>query len=438
MTLIDRERLVCIGRVGAAHGLAGELKVKALAEDAGYYETLQELYLDTPHGLRQARVEALRVHGSGWLLKVAGIEDRTAAEGVKGALVLVAPEQIKPLAPGEYFTRDLVGCEVMTAAGLAVGKVREVLDTPANPVLEIHGAAGEVLVPLVAGIVVAVDIAARRVTIDPPPGMVPEPEPPDGPKRIEVLTLFPELFGPFLKEGLIGRAMQNGLLAVETLNFRGHGLGRHRQVDDVPYGGGAGMVLRPEPLFAAVRERREANRARGKDTWVVLLTPQGRPFRQADAAALARRKETLVFVCGRYEGFDERARTLADDELSLGDFVTLGGEAPAMAMIEAVSRLVPGVLGNPESCAEESFAGGRLEYPQYTRPPEFEGLKVPDVLLSGNHGEIARWRKEQARERTALRRPDLTGRETRPAAATDDPPHRAPRGRARRNRSRES
>ena len=232
--------------------------------------------------------------------------------------------------------------------------------------------------------------------------------------------------------------MQNGLLAVEMVNFRDLGLGRHRQVDDVPYGGGAGMVLRPEPLFAAVRERQAANRAAGRKTWVVLLTPQGRPFRQRDAVGLAQRPETLVLVCGRYEGFDERVRTLADDELSLGDFVCLGGEAPAMAMMEAVARLLPGVLGNPESCAEESFSQERLEYPQYTRPPEFEGLKVPEVLLSGNHGEISRWREEQARERTARRRPDLTGREGNTAGATAEPPSRAPRGRARRNRSRKS
>jgi len=227
-------------------------------------------------------------------------------------------------------------------------------------------------------------------------------------KRFEVLTLFPQLFGPFLTEGLLGKAIRGGLLDVTVVDFRAHGLGRHRQVDDVPYGGGAGMVLRPEPLFAAMRERRALHAAEGRRTWTVLLTPQGRTFRQADAAALAARDETIVFVCGRYEGFDERIRLgLADEEFSLGDFVCLGGEAPVLAMLEAAARLLPGVLGNPASSEEESFAHGLLEYPQYTRPPEFEGMAVPEVLLSGHHAEIARWRQEQARQRTAERRPDL-------------------------------
>jgi tRNA (guanine37-N1)-methyltransferase len=259
-------------------------------------------------------------------------------------------------------------------------------------------------------------------------------------KRFDVLTLFPQLFGPFLTEGLMGKAIRGGLLDVALVDYRAHGLGRHRQVDDVPYGGGAGMVLRPEPLFAAVQARREAHGALGRRTRVLLLTPQGRPFRQADAAALAERDEALILVCGRYEGFDERIRTLADDEVSIGDFVCLGGEVPAMAVMEAVVRLLPGVLGNPASSQEESFAAERLEYPQYTRPPEFQGLPVPEVLLSGHHGEIARWRAAQARERTERRRPDLLTPEAEPGSAArtepDPDPTRARRGGARRNRSR--
>ncbi len=230
-------------------------------------------------------------------------------------------------------------------------------------------------------------------------------------KAIDVVTLFPELFTPFLEEGLIGRARAEGLLEIAAVNLRGHGLGRHRKVDDEPYGGGAGMVLRPEPLFAAVREREALHRQAGRGSWKILLTPQGAPMTQAKARQLAGRGEALLFLCGRYEGFDERVRVgLADEEVSLGDFVCLGGEAAAMAIIEAVARLVPGVLGNPASGVEESFAGEGLEYPQYTRPPEFEGMAVPEVLLSGNHGAIRRWREEQAATRTAARRPDLVGR----------------------------
>jgi tRNA (guanine37-N1)-methyltransferase len=230
--------------------------------------------------------------------------------------------------------------------------------------------------------------------------------------RIEVLTLFPGIVAPFLAEGLLGRASAEGLVELEPVDLRGFGLGRHRQVDDVPYGGGAGMVLRPEPLFAAVRARQAANAERGMGLHRVLLTPQGRPFDQRLAEALLERisagRQTLLLLCGRYEGFDERIRLGAcDEEISGGDFVCLGGEAIALAIVEAVVRLIPGVLGNPRSADEESFAGGQLEYPQYTRPPEFEGMAVPEVLLSGNHAEIARWRREQALRRTRSRRPDL-------------------------------
>lgn len=227
-------------------------------------------------------------------------------------------------------------------------------------------------------------------------------------KRFEVLTLFPELLEPFMATGLIGKAVEEKLLQVLPVNFRDHGIGRHRKVDDLPYGGGAGMVLRPEPLFGAVRERDKAHARAGRRTRKILLTPQGRPFNQKLARELAGREEVALLICGRYEGFDERIRQgLADEEISLGDFILMGGEIAAMAIIEAVARLLPGVLGNPESTLEESFAGERLEYPQYTRPPEFEGMEVPELLLSGHHGDIARWRAEMAQRRTKSRRPDL-------------------------------
>ncbi|HKI97639.1 MAG TPA: tRNA (guanosine(37)-N1)-methyltransferase TrmD [bacterium] len=227
-------------------------------------------------------------------------------------------------------------------------------------------------------------------------------------KHIDVLTLFPGLFEPFLAEGVLGRALRGGLLAVEPVNFREHGLGRHRVVDDEPYGGGAGMLLRPEPVFAAVRERIARHREAGRTARTILLTPQGAPFRQDKARELAASEDALLLVCGRYEGFDDRIRQgLADEELSLGDFVLQGGEVAAMAVIEAVARLLPGVLGNPASHAEESFAEAGLEYPHFTRPPEFEGMRVPEVLCSGNHALIDAWRAEQAHARTAERRPEL-------------------------------
>lgn len=229
-------------------------------------------------------------------------------------------------------------------------------------------------------------------------------------KRIDVLTLFPGLFDPFLGAGLLGRAVAERLLEVTRVSLREHGLGKHRAVDGEPYGGGAGMVLRPEPVFSAVRERLALHAAAGRKPRVVLMTPQGKPFSQAMAREEAASDSPLLLICGRYEGFDERIRTaLADDEWSVGDFVLLGGEIPAMAVIEAVARLIPGVLGNPDSVDEESFAAGRLEYPHYTRPVEFEGMRVPEVLQSGDHARIKAWRDEQSLRRTRERRPDLLG-----------------------------
>jgi tRNA (guanine37-N1)-methyltransferase len=217
--------------------------------------------------------------------------------------------------------------------------------------------------------------------------------------RIEVVTLFPELFEAPLHIGVIGRGIDRGLLEVAVHDLRTHGLGRHRSVDDYPYGGGAGMVLRPEPLYAAVEPLREAG------AHVILLDPAGERLTDALARELATIPH-LALVCGRYEGIDERARPLADREVSIGDYVLTGGELPALVVIDVVARLVPGVI-EAESHEEDSFAGGLLEYPQYTRPEEFRGLGVPPVLLSGHHGEVDRWRRSEALRRTLKRRPDM-------------------------------
>jgi tRNA (guanine37-N1)-methyltransferase len=217
--------------------------------------------------------------------------------------------------------------------------------------------------------------------------------------RIDVVTLFPELFEGPLRVSIIGRAAERGLVSFEVHDLRDHGLGRHRSVDDEPYGGGAGMVMRPEPLFAAVEPLRAAG-AR-----VILLDPAGERLTDALARDLASRPH-LALVCGRYEGIDERARTLADREVSIGDYVLTGGELPALVLIDAVVRLVPGVI-EAASHEGDSFASGLLEHPQYTRPEEFRGMAVPPVLLSGHHGEVERWRRREALRRTLERRPDL-------------------------------
>jgi tRNA (guanine37-N1)-methyltransferase len=224
--------------------------------------------------------------------------------------------------------------------------------------------------------------------------------------QIAVVTLFPELFEPFQSTSFVRRARELGKLRLHLEPLRQHGLGKHASVDDTPYGGGSGMVMRVDCLVSAMDS---AAGALGTTPHRVLLTPQGRRFDQALARELSE-QESLLLVCGRYEGFDERVRSFVDTELSLGDFVLTGGEVAAMAVIEALVRLVPGVLGNEASPREESFSpdyGGLLEYPQYTRPATFRGMDVPGVLKSGDHAEIAAWRKQQAVERTHERRPDL-------------------------------
>src|SRR6186997_2082434 len=217
--------------------------------------------------------------------------------------------------------------------------------------------------------------------------------------EIEILTLFPAMFEGPLAQSIPGRIQEQGLASIRIHDLREWGIGRHRSVDDAPYGGGAGMILRPEPVADAL------DTIRRPDSVVILLDPVGEVFRQARAADLATRSH-LVFVCPRYEGVDERIRSLVDLELSIGDYVLTGGELPALVVIDAVIRLLPGAI-DELSTTEESFSAGLLEYPQFTRPPSFRGLDVPAILTSGDHGAVERWRQERSLERTRERRPDL-------------------------------
>lgn len=229
--------------------------------------------------------------------------------------------------------------------------------------------------------------------------------------RIDVLTLFPEMFAGPLDHSIVGRARERGLLDVRLTNIRDFTFDKHRQADDTPYGGGPGMVMKPEPIFAAVEAvtegaTAESSEQAGAKPHIILLDPQGTPFTQARAWELAE-KDHVVLICGHYEGIDERVRSIVDEELSIGDFVLTGGELPAMIIIDAVCRLLPGAIGEADSARQDSFEGLVLDHPHYTRPADFRGMKVPDVLLSGNHEEIRRWRRKQALRRTLERRPDL-------------------------------
>jgi tRNA (guanine37-N1)-methyltransferase len=226
--------------------------------------------------------------------------------------------------------------------------------------------------------------------------------------QIDIVSLFPESIAPLLATSIVGRAVESGIVRVRTRSPREFGIGRHQKVDDTPYGGGSGMVMRVDCIVDCM-ESLDGDREGGVKAHRVLLTPQGERLRQPMLHALAE-KPALMFVCGRYEGFDERVRSFVDQEISLGDFVLAGGEVAAMALVEGIARLLPGVLGNEASATEESHSAandGLLEYPQYTRPAEYRGLAVPEVLSSGNHGEIAKFRRQEALARTRDRRPDL-------------------------------
>lgn len=248
--------------------------------------------------------------------------------------------------------------------------------------------------------------------------------------RMDVLTLFPEMFEGVFGSSILGKAQQKGIITLNAINFRQYSGNKHCTVDDMPYGGGGGMVLKAEPIFAAVEDLlakqavhtahgddmttataaiddKERATAKGNSPRIILMCPQGESFTQRKAEELAQ-EEHLIFICGHYEGYDERIREhLVTDEISIGDYVLTGGELPAMTVIDSVSRLLPGVLGNASSAVSDSFSTGLLEYPHYTRPAEFRGWKVPDVLISGHHANVAVWRRQEALRRTFERRPDL-------------------------------
>ena len=213
--------------------------------------------------------------------------------------------------------------------------------------------------------------------------------------NIQVITLFPEMFDGVLNSSMMWKAQQQSAVKFSLINLREFGIGPRKQVDDTPYGGGDGMLLKPEPLFAAVEHAKKAD----PTAKVVLMTPKGQRWKQATAQHWADAGTGLIFICGRYEGYDERIVSLVDEQVSVGDYVLTGGELPAMTMIDSIVRLIPGVLGGEQSAAIESFSDGEtLEFPQYTKPAEFNGMKVPDVLLSGHHAEIEKWRREQSKK----------------------------------------
>ena len=226
-------------------------------------------------------------------------------------------------------------------------------------------------------------------------------------RRFDIITIFPKIFKSFLGEGILKRAQDERLLEITLHDLRDHTLDKHRRVDDYPFGGGVGLIMNVDPIVRAI----ESVKTDRRDARTILLSPGGKSFNQKIAWELSR-EESLIFVCGRYEGVDERVLNFVDDAISVGDYVMAGGEVPAMTLIEAISRLTPGVVGDERSIIEESFEGNRLEHPQYTKPREFRGLKVPDVLFSGHHKEIRDWQSKESLRKTAAIRPDLLSKTT--------------------------
>ena len=233
--------------------------------------------------------------------------------------------------------------------------------------------------------------------------------------RIDILTLFPEMFEGVLSASMLGRAQTNGLIDLRVHNIRDYTDNKHRKADDYPFGGGAGLVMMAQPIYDCMDAVLEGSQAKR-----ILLTPRGKTLNQSIAKKLAS-EERLVLLCGHYEGVDERVMEIIDDEISIGDYVLTGGELPAMVLVDCVSRLIPGVLGSEESAADESFSENLLEYPQYTRPANFRGMEVPEILLNGHHAKIQAWRREQALQKTALNRPDLLTQRTDAGEEIDAP-----------------
>ena len=367
--------------------------------------------------------------GPGWRVRFREIPDRNAADALRNAYLEAIVDPARELSRGEYYWHEVVGSAVRGVDGAELGTVRDVYRVAETEVFEVAGGPFgpfdlpavrdfiRVFAPRRGEIVVdaeALDLQAAggsRGAGGPGARSPPSDEQANGQDEarsgrsvlmaleIDVLTLFPTMIEGPLAASIPGRIQERGLATVRVHDLRDWGLGRHRTVDDTTYGGGAGMVLRPEPVAAALGALRRP------DTLSILLDPAGEVFRQSRAVELAAR-EHLLLVCARYEGVDERIRSMVDLELSIGDYVLTGGELAALVVIDSVIRLLPGAI-DEASTAEESFTHGLLEYPQYTRPPSFDGAEVPPILVSGDHGAVRRWRLKESLRRTLERRPDL-------------------------------
>ncbi|HEY0591216.1 MAG TPA: tRNA (guanosine(37)-N1)-methyltransferase TrmD [Thermoanaerobaculia bacterium] len=418
------DELIAVGVVRRPHGIRGEISVEPLTDDPERFHDLRTVWLVRADrsASEKTDVESARVHGGRVLVKLAGVDTPERVRELRDWTIEIAPGDARPLDANEFFLHDLEGLTVVTPAGRTVGTVVSVDEGGGGILLTVaKSGGGSFEMPFASSICTEIDLGARRIVADLPAGLenleeaeevedrnakAPRQARSAARLRIDFVTIFPSMLEPLLAEGIVARALKGGILAVRTWDLRDFTSDKHRSTDDVAYGGGAGMVMLAEPVFRCL----DAIRADGPPDAtpvVILTTPQGELFRHETAVSLARER-WLVFLCGRYEGFDERVReALVDRELSVGDFVVSGGEIPAMLIADAVARLVEGVVGDWNSVEADSFYGGLLDHPHYTRPAELRGMNVPDVLLSGHAENIRKWRKEQALRATLTRRPDL-------------------------------
>ena len=360
------------GEIVSTHGVQGEVKILPWADGPEFLLQFDTFYLDgRPYAVRSARV-----HKTCVLASLEGIDTPEQGMALRGKRVCIDRDEAK-LPEGSVFIADLIGCRALDEDGAELGRIEDVLTMPSSDVYVIAGEK-RYMVPAVREFV-------REIRVD------------EGYVR-------PDTVGDVLSESILGRAQERGILRIETHQIRDYTANRQNQVDDYPYGGGHGAVLQADPLYRCwCHVCDEA----GAPVHTIYLSPAGHVFDQSDARRLAK-MDNLVFVCGHYEGIDQRfIDECVDEELSIGDFVVTGGEIPAMAITDAVCRLVPGVLSDAACFEDESHWAGTLEYPQYSRPAEWHGLRVPDILLSGDHAKVARWRRKQSILRTRERRPDL-------------------------------
>jgi len=428
--------LIALGVIRKPHGVRGEASVEPWTDSPDRFAEIGQAVLVSPDGAEQRslRILSARAHSGRALVLFEGIETPEEITALRGWTIEIPVADARDLDENEYFLHDLIGLSVEDASGLRLGEITSTSDGGGGLLLTVSTSKGGSFdIPFATEICRSVDLESKRMVVELPDGLADlQAWPADSssgtqavvserqsesaavadrsetsPLRFDVVTIFPKMFEPLLAEGIIARGIKAGKIDVRIWDLRDFATDRHRSTDDGAYGGGAGMVMLAEPVFRCVEAIRRDASEHSAEPLVLIMSPQGSILDQTHVRELAVQR-WLILLCGRYEGFDERVREgLAAREVSVGDFVVSGGELPAMLVIDAVSRLIEGVVGDRNSVEADSFYNGLLDYPHYTRPAEVRGMSVPDVLLSGHFENIRRWRKEESLRATLEKRPDL-------------------------------